>query len=84
VCTPGHCPDHIGLFETNGKWLLTGDLFIGGRERAPREGSDIWQIIQSLKKIADLRIDWLFPGAARVRKKTCRRAAGKYFIYQRF
>lgn len=68
VGTPGHSPDHICLYEANQKWLFTGDLFVGGRERALREGYDIWQIIQSLKKIAGLPIDWLFPGAARVRK----------------
>lgn len=69
VYTPGHSRDHICLYEAGRKWLFTGDLFVGGRERALRQGYDIWQIIQSLKKIADLPVDWLFPGAARVREK---------------
>lgn len=68
VHTPGHSPDHICFYEPEHEWLFSGDLYVGGRERALRQGYDIWQIIQSLKKIADLPIRWLYPGAARVRE----------------
>lgn len=67
VYTPGHSPDHLCLYEPEQGWLFTGDLFVGGRERALRADYDIWQIIASLKKIAQLPISWLFPGSARVR-----------------
>ena len=66
--TPGHAPDHLCLFEPENGWLFSGDLFVGGRDRALRAGCDIWGIIASLKKIAQLPITWLFPGSARVRQ----------------
>ena len=28
VETPGHCPGHICLFESNKKWLFSGDLYV--------------------------------------------------------
>jgi glyoxylase-like metal-dependent hydrolase (beta-lactamase superfamily II) len=66
--TPGHSPDHMCLYEPEQGWLLTGDLFVGGRERALREGYDIWQIIASLKRIAALPSNVMFPGSARIRE----------------
>jgi glyoxylase-like metal-dependent hydrolase (beta-lactamase superfamily II) len=69
IYTPGHSPDHLCLYEPRQGWLFTGDLFVGGRDRALRAGYDIWQIIASLKKIAALPIAILFPGSARVRNK---------------
>jgi glyoxylase-like metal-dependent hydrolase (beta-lactamase superfamily II) len=68
IYTPGHSADHICLHEAERGWLFSGDLFVGGQERALRQGYDIWQIIQSLKKIAQLPLRCLFPGAARVRE----------------
>jgi glyoxylase-like metal-dependent hydrolase (beta-lactamase superfamily II) len=66
--TPGHSPDHICLYERQRKWLFSGDLYVGGKERALRAGYDIWGIIASLKQVAELPIDWLFAGSARVRE----------------
>jgi glyoxylase-like metal-dependent hydrolase (beta-lactamase superfamily II) len=66
--TPGHSPDHLCLLEPSEGWLFTGDLFVGGRDRALRAGYDIWQIISSLKKVAELPCEKLFPGSARVRE----------------
>jgi glyoxylase-like metal-dependent hydrolase (beta-lactamase superfamily II) len=68
IYTPGHSPDHICLYELNHEWLFSGDLFVGGKDRALRADCNIWQIISSLKLIADLPIRWLFPGSARVRE----------------
>jgi glyoxylase-like metal-dependent hydrolase (beta-lactamase superfamily II) len=67
VYTPGHSPDHICLYEPRQGWLFTGDLFVGGQDRALRAGYDIWQIIASLRRIAALPATRLFPGSARVR-----------------
>jgi len=67
VYTPGHSPDHICLYESQQGWLFTGDLFVGGKERALRAGYDIWGIIASLKRIAGLPATKLFPGSAQVR-----------------
>lgn len=66
IYTPGHSPDHICLYEPQQGWLFTGDLFVGGKDRALRAGYDIWGIIASLKRIAALPLDRMFPGSARV------------------
>jgi glyoxylase-like metal-dependent hydrolase (beta-lactamase superfamily II) len=68
IYTPGHSSDHLCLFEPRRGWLFSGDLFVGGKDRALRQGCDIWGIIASLKKIAGLPITWLFAGSARVRQ----------------
>ena len=68
IYTPGHSPDHICVYEPDRGWLFTGDLFVGGQDRALRQDYDIWGIIASLKTVAQLPISWLFPGSARVRE----------------
>jgi glyoxylase-like metal-dependent hydrolase (beta-lactamase superfamily II) len=77
VYTPGHSRDHICLYEPNQGWLFTGDLFVGGRDRALREGCDIWTIIASLKRIASLQAQRLFPASARVRDNPTKEIAAK-------
>jgi len=77
VYTPGHSPDHICLYEAKQGWLFTGDLFVGGRDRALREGYDVWAIIASLKRIAALPSQCLFPGSARVRMDPAAELAAK-------
>jgi glyoxylase-like metal-dependent hydrolase (beta-lactamase superfamily II) len=67
IYTPGHTPDHICLYESKQGWLFTGDLYVGGQDRAIRAGSQIWEIIRSLKRLAALPAERLFPGCARVR-----------------
>ena len=68
IYTPGHSPDHVCLYEPERGWLFSGDLFVGGRERALSGGADIWSVIQSLKKTAELPLSKLFPGSAHVRE----------------
>lgn len=68
IYTPGHSPDHLCLYEPDQEWLFTGDLFVGGKDRALRAGYNIWQIIVSLKRVAELPAKWMFPGSARVRE----------------
>ncbi len=77
VYTPGHSLDHICLYEPEQGWLFTGDLFVGGRDRALREGYDIWAIIASLKRIAPLPAKRLFPGSARARDNPADAIAAK-------
>ena len=67
VFTPGHSDDHLCLFEPDTGWAFTGDLFVGGRDRALRVGGDAWAIVASLRRIAALRPTLLLPGAAKVR-----------------
>jgi glyoxylase-like metal-dependent hydrolase (beta-lactamase superfamily II) len=77
IYTPGHSPDHICLYEPQQGWLFSGDLFIGGRDRALRAGYNIWEIIGSLKRIAALPATMLFPGSARVRRSPAEALAAK-------
>lgn len=77
ICTPGHSPDHICLYQPEDGWLFTGDLFIGGRDRALRAGYDIWGIIASLKRVAELPAKIMFPGCARVREEPANDLARK-------
>jgi glyoxylase-like metal-dependent hydrolase (beta-lactamase superfamily II) len=75
--TPGHSPDHLCLYEPEQSWLFTGDLFVGGRDRALRADCDIWQIIASLRNVAALPAIVLFPGSARVRENPAQALTAK-------
>jgi glyoxylase-like metal-dependent hydrolase (beta-lactamase superfamily II) len=77
VHTPGHSPDHVCLYEPGQGWLFTGDLFVGGRDRAIRADYDVWGIISSLKRIAALPATTLFPASARVRDNPAAELAAK-------
>jgi len=66
--TPGHSPDHCCLYEPDRGWLFSGDLFVGGQERALRIDYDIWGMLASLKRLVDLPLQILFPGSAGVRE----------------
>ncbi len=75
--TPGHSPDHLCLYEPERGWLFSGDLFVGGQDRALRAGYDVWGIVASLKRVAALAPTWLFPGSARVRQAPAQALADK-------
>ncbi len=84
VYTPGHSPDHICLYEPRQGWLFTGDLFVGGQDRALRAGYDIWEIIASLKRIAALSATTLYPGSARVRDNPAQALVDKIAYLEEF
>jgi len=67
IHTPGHSVDHICLFEPNEGWLFTGDADVGGMDRALRADYNIWNIIESLRKLACLDTSHLFPGSGTIR-----------------
>jgi len=77
IYTPGHSADHICLYEPQQGWLFTGDLYVGGKDRALRIDYDIWQIIDSLKRVAGLPLSLVFPGCARVRENPNQALAAK-------
>ena len=84
IYTPGHSPDHICLYEPSKGWLFSGDLFVGGKERALRIDYDIWGIIASLKKISELPSTTLFPGSARVREEPTKELSAKIVYLEEF
>ncbi len=67
IHTPGHSPEHICRYEAKQGWLFTGDLYIGGRDRALRRDYNIWQIIDSLKRLTYLDVKVLFSGSGTTR-----------------
>ncbi len=67
VHTPGHSPDHICLFEPEQGWLFSGDAYVGGQDRALREGYDIHGVIASLKRLSELPVKIIFSGSGTVR-----------------
>jgi len=67
IHTPGHSPDHVCLYEPTQGWLFSGDAYVGGRDKALRSDYNVWQIIESLKKLAGLDARFIFPGSGTVR-----------------
>lgn len=67
IHTPGHSPDHICLYEPDRGWLFSGDTYIGGRDQALRADYNIWEIIRSLRKLANLEVTFLFTASGSVR-----------------
>ncbi|RIK51338.1 MAG: hypothetical protein DCC57_10855 [Chloroflexi bacterium] len=68
VETPGHSPDHISLFEPTQRWLFCGDAFIGGRDQNWSRDADMFGVLSSLRTLASLRPERLFPGSGTVRR----------------
>ena len=68
VETPGHTAHHVSLFEPTQRWLFSGDAYIGGEDRAWPGSYDLFGTISSLRTLASLRPERLFPGSGRVRR----------------
>jgi glyoxylase-like metal-dependent hydrolase (beta-lactamase superfamily II) len=66
--TPGHSRDHVSYFEPTFRWLFCGDAFIGGRDVAWTPEFDMFAIVSSLRTLATLRPERLFPGSGTVRR----------------
>lgn len=66
--TPGHSRDHVSYFEPSFRWLFCGDAFIGGRDVAWAPEFDMFAIVSSLRTLATLRPERLFPGSGTVRR----------------
>ncbi len=77
VPSPGHSPDHVCLFEPTQRWLFTGDAYIGGEDRALRSEYRIWQIVDSLRRLAELEPEILFTGSGSVHHDATRRLVDK-------
>ena len=66
--TPGHSRDHVSYFEPAYRWLFCGDAFLGGRDTAWTPEFDMFAIVSSLRTLATLRPERLFPGSGSVRR----------------
>jgi glyoxylase-like metal-dependent hydrolase (beta-lactamase superfamily II) len=68
IPTPGHSLDHVCIYEPEQGWLFAGDAYVGGRDKALRRDYNVWQIIDSLKKLTRLDAQFIFPGSGTVRE----------------
>ncbi len=59
IPTPGHAFDHVCLFEENHRWLFSGDLYVHERVNMFRRIEDVWQHLDSLRRILALEPDLL-------------------------
>ncbi len=64
IHTPGHTPGSICLYLREERALFSGDtLFAGGSfGRTDLEGGNMRQLVESLRRIAELEIEVLYPG----------------------
>ena len=54
IPTPGHCRDHVCLFDPDRRWLFSGDLFIHERVTHLRVAEDAHTILASLRRVLEL------------------------------
>ncbi|HLC67697.1 MAG TPA: MBL fold metallo-hydrolase [archaeon] len=62
ISTPGHTPGSICLYDKTKKILISGDTVFDGAIGRTDLGGDKEQMIDSLKKLSQLEVDYLLPG----------------------
>jgi predicted DCC family thiol-disulfide oxidoreductase YuxK len=62
IATPGHCDDHIALYDPKEKVLLAGDAFMGSYFATPNPDVDSRKWLLSLERLMELDIEILVEG----------------------
>jgi glyoxylase-like metal-dependent hydrolase (beta-lactamase superfamily II)/predicted DCC family thiol-disulfide oxidoreductase YuxK len=62
IPTPGHCDDHICLYDRREKILFAGDSFMGSYFSAPNPDVDSRAWIETLRRLLELDIEILVEG----------------------
>jgi glyoxylase-like metal-dependent hydrolase (beta-lactamase superfamily II)/predicted DCC family thiol-disulfide oxidoreductase YuxK len=62
IATPGHCDDHIVLYDPKEKVLLAGDAFMGSYFATPNPDVDSRKWLVSLERLMELDIEILVEG----------------------
>ena len=62
ISTPGHCDDHIVLYDPTEKVLLAGDAFMGSYFATPNPDVDSRKWLVSLERLMELDIEILVEG----------------------
>ena len=62
IATPGHCDDHIALYDPKEKLLLAGDAFMGSYFATPNPDVDSRKWLVSLERLMELDIEILVEG----------------------
>lgn len=61
--TPGHSPGSVSIYWPERKALFTGDLiFKGGIGRTDLPGGNGAQLVESIRRLSALDVEWLLPG----------------------
>jgi glyoxylase-like metal-dependent hydrolase (beta-lactamase superfamily II) len=59
IPTPGHAFSHVCFFEEGRRWLFSGDLYVHERVKLLRRIEDVWQHLDSLKRVLALEPELL-------------------------
>jgi hydroxyacylglutathione hydrolase len=62
IATPGHCDDHVVLYDPEEKLLLAGDAFMGSYFATPNPDVDSRKWLASLERLMELDIEILVEG----------------------
>jgi glyoxylase-like metal-dependent hydrolase (beta-lactamase superfamily II)/predicted DCC family thiol-disulfide oxidoreductase YuxK len=62
IAAPGHCDDHIVLYDTKEKVLLAGDAFMGAYFSTPNPDVDSQKWLDSLQRLMELDVEILVEG----------------------
>lgn len=62
IGTPGHCDDHVVLYDPKEKLLLAGDAFMGSYFATPNPDVDSRKWLASLERLMELDIEILVEG----------------------
>jgi len=69
--TPGHSPGSVSVYRPDEKVLFTGDVvFAGGLGRTDLPGGNGSLLKESIKRLAELDVEWLLPGHGDIIKGT--------------
>jgi glyoxylase-like metal-dependent hydrolase (beta-lactamase superfamily II) len=83
IPTPGHCLEHVCLFEREQGWLFGGDLFVHERVRYLRADEDAWGILASLRRALALRPRLLICSHAGFVEGACRAIERKISYWEK-
>lgn len=70
LSAPGHCDDHIVLYDPAEKLLISGDAFIGTYFSSPNPDVDSSRWLESTRRLAELPIEVMLTGHGQI--FTCR------------
>jgi glyoxylase-like metal-dependent hydrolase (beta-lactamase superfamily II)/predicted DCC family thiol-disulfide oxidoreductase YuxK len=62
ISTPGHCDDHVVLYDPAEKLLIAGDAFMGSYFATPNPDGDSHKWLVSLERLMELDIEILVEG----------------------
>jgi glyoxylase-like metal-dependent hydrolase (beta-lactamase superfamily II)/predicted DCC family thiol-disulfide oxidoreductase YuxK len=62
IATPGHCDDHVVLYDPAEKLLIAGDAFMGSYFATPNPDVDSHKWLVSLERLMELDIEILVEG----------------------